>query len=249
MSTLIVSETFGTTEKGVDLSSGMIRRQIGSNTWTRLRIGARLWIRNDLGVAPSPGSTFTFGLNSGSADVPTGVTASHFVGFRSVNRVTGAKDLTWSRLTLANTYVQYLPTGQVGIACKIVGATYTPLTTTNINTWFLGPIGSSAFRETLMFFEFGRTSATQMSCMLFATSSWASGGPYTDIIQQQFEQMMRAENPSQVVANTSQVQFVGVSTLQPVNEGVDGILDTVVCGWDQSSPSMVVNDIAVYRHA
>jgi len=246
MSCVIGSETWATiTEKGAKLLNGQIARKFALGAWTKLRVGVRYWAQGQ--TTPTSGAVFAFGLCSGTTLMPGDPSCTHFVGYRSVNATTGAKDCVWTVQDFLNkksTY--YTAAAQVS---KLVGTTYTGFTSNETFQRILcGPHTSPTagfFTQAVMLLQYEVVSSSQMTIRMWHIGSSHDNNEYYPT-QVEFYSMMEGTDPTTVKA--SFFDTVHVATNQAVNQGVDGTLDTIYLGWDRSAPFIHVNDMAVVRH-
>lgn len=244
MPATIVDETWNSqTERGVRFETVQIARKFAVGSWSTLRIGARIWL-TDSGSAPTSGSIFHFGLNSGTANLPQDASCSHFVGLRTVTNLGAA--VSWSRSTTANSFVQWTAgAGTVRAISKLVGTTHTPLTSGTSNQQLWGPVGTSVFRMGMLIMQFVRASASTMDVTLWSKRTTPSASPTLNNLLASME----ASNPTTPgfvdAPNANQESTTGAA----VNESVDGTLDTFTIGWNRATPFFQVNDMVVMRIA
>src|ERR1041385_7736295 len=227
-------------DKRIKMSNNQWARRIGTN-WQQLRLGMRLGIRDGGGgIGATP--RFAFGLCSGTENIMGDASATHFVGFRTIQS-------SWTRKTSADkiayvTGTTAFPSGFQQL-CRQVGATITQLST----TYPVNLIGPADLHWTTLYIDFYKP-GTHWRVRMRGWGVSADGNPAfhsSDPTKADFLAEMITTDPT-ISGDTSENIFDFTDTSDLINEG-DGELDSFNVFYNVASPELEISDIAVARLA
>ena len=166
---------------------------------------------------------FAFGLCSGTTNIFGDATVTHFVGARSSG--------LWSFQTTFYNNTSFQP-------AKKVGSTLTTGTTFVQNAAVQVGAASNTADRGCMFVDI-----TKGSPNYSLTLTYLNNTNSTDISAATFLQQMEVASPVLTNHATSAAQTIAV------NEGTDGVLDSINFSWNRTTPFIEICDIAVARLA
>ncbi len=213
------------TETAIQLSNSQFARTLNFGTsWTTIRFGMRLHMDNT-GVAISGTPRFACGFCSGTTNIFGDATTANFVGIIS----TGA---SWLFQTTFYNSTLFAP-------CTRVGSTLTT------GTGFAGAsdtiggcrAGTNVADRGMFFVDLIKGSPN------FTVRMFALANTQNDSSAATFLNTMEQTTPSASGYTYEAGQTVAV------NEGANGILDSINVSWNQTTPVVEICDIAVARIA
>lgn len=207
------------------------------SSWTRLRIGVRLHMRQysevgnitGLGINGTP-PRFAFGLVSGTTNLFGDASTTHFIGVRW-------NATTWT-LTGSNRFL--VSNGSV-IPIKKVGTTVTSGSAFfPTSQWGIGAgAESNAADRTVLFLDITKGSPNY-TLQLFG---WINTGVApVDVSFANFKEQMILSAPSISGHAMSDTQDIAITEL-------DGAFNAVTFSWNQTLPQIEIEDIALKRFA
>lgn len=208
-------------------------------SWTSLRIGLRLHMRNQ-GANLTGTPRFAFGVIAGVSNLFDDASTSHFVGIRT-------NSATW---TYTGTNRFLLAVGSL-VPIKKVGTTVTSGTAFFPSTqWGIGAATAvtgeingattASADRTLLFLDITK-GTPNFTLQMFGWQN--TGAAPTDVSFEVFETLMSSGSPS-----LSEHALSAQATLA-VDQGADGALNAVTWHWSRLFPHIVIEDIALKRLA
>jgi hypothetical protein len=216
----------GVDDKRIQLvNSNFARPFTVSTTWSKLRVGVR-WIMGNTGANLTGTPKLFFGLCSGSTNLPLDPSTTHFLGIYNVAA-------TWTYQ--AGPPVRYAHGSSSFSVGKRVGTTNTSFGTPG--QIYTSALETQAYRQA-MFVDITKGSPNfTVGCL------YPSAVPSIDVSQDDFLTQMVLPTPV-LTGHTFTAGSAGAC-----DEGVDGTLNHVYCGWDRVSPVFEICDLAVAKLA
>ena len=235
MSNMIRSRTIGGLEdKRVQLSNANFARLWSSDlgtSWTKIRVGCRLSME-DSGASITSTPRFAFGICSGTSNIFMDSTTTHWAGVISY-------ESSWGRYV---TPAKYDLSGESGACMKVakrIGSTLTEGST--IAGARLCIADCTVASRTVIFLDITKGSPN-FTFDLFSWQNNIGNGAMADVTLSTYLTQVSLSNPS--VTNHSTT-----SATQAIDEATYGYFNAVNIGWDRSSPTIEISDLAVVKLA
>lgn len=228
-STIILRSPDSIDDKRIRLSNSQFGRPFSVGSWTKLRVCFRFGF-TDYGTN-LPGTVLSYmGLCSGTTNMLGDNTCQHFVG----HGIVGA-------YTRSGTLPNLIYTTGAPFFYKKVGTTFTPTLSQSNGAGYGAMADTDGKQRFALFIEYLRVSPTAIQLTSFYRLNTNGGG---DISYNDWLAAAETE-----VGLTYSLHSWGTARQLTVDEGTDGVLDTVTAHWSRTSPQMEISDIAVVKFA
>jgi hypothetical protein len=236
MSVSIDTVTIGVEDRRLCLSNATAARKLSvGSSWNRIRLGVH-YAMDDTGANITGTPRLWIGLlNNPSASAANGPfgTTSHFLGIRS-------RAATWTRAAGP-------PVSYAALSCwesvKRVG-------TTNTTTAIAGTcqfVAAPSTNRWNVFVEIVKGSPN----FTVQAGFWNQSVTNVDFTKEQFERCLEAQTFTGCIARANQAagatKYLGATAnAMAVDEGTDGVLNSICVAWDQSGSVFRISDVQFY---